>query len=44
MAELFAGLKIAGPAIIEEPATTVVITASYVCTVDGVKNYILTRR
>jgi N-methylhydantoinase A len=43
-ADLFAGLKIAGPAIIEEPATTVVIPASYVCTVDVVKNYILSRR
>jgi N-methylhydantoinase A len=38
------GHKIAGPAIIEEPATTVVIPASYVCAVDSVKNYILSRR
>jgi N-methylhydantoinase A len=41
---LAAGHKISGPAIIEEPATTVVIPESYVCTVDGVKNYILHRR
>ncbi len=38
------GDRIAGPAIIEEPATTVVIPASYDCTVDKVKNYILSRR
>ena len=38
------GDRIAGPAIIEEPATTVVIPASYNCTVDKVKNYILSRR
>ena len=42
--KLAAGHKITGPAIIEEPATTVVIPASYVCNVDSVKNYILTRR
>ncbi|MBI2360910.1 MAG: hydantoinase/oxoprolinase family protein [Deltaproteobacteria bacterium] len=41
---LVAGHKISGPAIIEEPATTVVIPESYACTVDGVKNYILQRR
>ncbi len=41
---LGAGHRIAGPAIIEERATTVVVPASYVCTVDGVKNYILKRR
>ena len=38
------GDRIAGPAIIEEPATTVVIPVSYNCTVDKVKNYILSRR
>ena len=38
------GDRIAGPAIIEEPATTVVIPVSYDCTVDKVKNYILSRR
>ncbi|MBI2985773.1 MAG: hydantoinase/oxoprolinase family protein [Deltaproteobacteria bacterium] len=38
------GHRVAGPAIIEEPATTVVIPGSYVCTVDSVKNYILSRR
>ncbi|MBI3058447.1 MAG: hydantoinase/oxoprolinase family protein [Deltaproteobacteria bacterium] len=38
------GDRIAGPAIIEEPATTVVIPVSYGCTVDKVKNYILSRR
>ena len=42
--KLAAGHKITGPAIIEEPATTVVIPVSYVCAVDSVKNYILTRR
>ena len=42
--KLLCGHKIAGPAIIEEPATTVVIPASYVCAVDQVKNYILSRR
>ncbi len=41
---LASGHRIAGPAIIEEPATTVVIPASYVCAVDNVKNYILSRR
>ena len=41
---LASGHRIAGPAIIEEPATTVVIPASYVCVVDNVKNYILSRR
>ena len=41
---LSAGHRILGPAIIEEPATTVVVPASYECTVDNVKNYILKRR
>jgi len=41
---LACGHRIKGPAIIEEPLTTVVIPASYVCAVDAVKNYILTRR
>jgi N-methylhydantoinase A len=41
---LACGDRIAGPAIIEEPATTVVIPTSYLCAVDKVKNYILSRR
>ena len=41
---LGAGHRISGPAIIEEPATTVVVPGSYECTVDGVRNYILNRR
>lgn len=41
---LGAGHRISGPAIIEERATTVVVSGSYVCTVDDVKNYILSRR
>jgi N-methylhydantoinase A len=41
---LACGHKITGPAVIEEPATTVVIPGSFVCAVDGVKNYILSRR
>ena len=41
---LGAGHVIPGPAIIEEQATTVVVPASYECTVDSVKNYILKRR
>lgn len=42
--KLTCGHRLAGPAIIEEPATTVVIPGSYVCAVDKVKNYILSRR
>jgi N-methylhydantoinase A len=42
--KLACGHRLAGPAIIEEAATTVVIPASYVCAVDKVKNYILSRR
>ncbi|MGD0027235.1 MAG: hydantoinase/oxoprolinase family protein [Xanthobacteraceae bacterium] len=41
---LGAGHRIIGPALIEEPATTVVVPASYECMVDDVKNYVLTRR
>jgi len=41
---LAAGHHIAGPAIVEEAATTVVIPPMYVCTVDKIKNYILSRR
>jgi N-methylhydantoinase A len=41
---LAAGHRITGPAIIEEPATTVVIPPLYTCTVDKIKNYILSRR
>jgi N-methylhydantoinase A len=42
--KLACGHKIPGPAVIEEPATTVVIPSNYVCAVDKIKNYILTRR
>ena len=41
---LAAGHRIAGPAIVEEAATTVVVPPMYVCAVDTIKNYILTRR
>ncbi|MBI4528445.1 MAG: hydantoinase/oxoprolinase family protein [Deltaproteobacteria bacterium] len=41
---LACGHSIEGPAVIEEQATTVVIPATYVCVVDEVKNYILSRR
>jgi N-methylhydantoinase A len=41
---LGAGHRIDGPAIIEEAATTVVVPPNYVCAVDKIKNYILTRR
>jgi N-methylhydantoinase A len=41
---LGAGHRIDGPAIVEEAATTVVVPPSYVCTVDKIKNYILSRR
>jgi N-methylhydantoinase A len=41
---LAAGHRIDGPAIVEEAATTVVIPPNYVCAVDKIKNYILTRR
>ncbi|MBI3013655.1 MAG: hydantoinase/oxoprolinase family protein [Candidatus Tectomicrobia bacterium] len=42
--KLRAGHTLEGPAIVEEKTTTVVIPSSYRCCVDGVKNYILTRR
>jgi N-methylhydantoinase A len=38
-AKLAAGNKIDGPAIIEEATTTVVIPASYHCTVDNIRGY-----
>jgi N-methylhydantoinase A len=41
---LAAGHRVQGPAIVEEAATTVVIPPNYVCAVDKIKNYILTRR
>jgi N-methylhydantoinase A len=41
---LAAGHRVEGPAIVEEAATTVVIPPDYVCTVDKIKNYILSRR
>jgi N-methylhydantoinase A len=43
-ARLAAGHRLAGPAIVEEAATTVVIPPDYACAVDKIKNYILTRR
>ena len=42
--KLLAGNIITGPAIIEEPTTTVVVPESFLCTVDGFRNYVLTRR
>lgn len=42
-ARLLAGCRFNGPAIIEETTTTVVVPASYLCTVDQWKNYLLTR-
>ena len=39
--KILAGNVIAGPAIIEETTTTVVIPASFVCSVDQYKNYVL---
>jgi N-methylhydantoinase A len=39
--KLLAGNVIKGPAIIEEPTTTVVIPPAFRCEVDGSKNYIL---
>jgi N-methylhydantoinase A len=42
-AQLLAGCRFAGPAIIEETTTTVVVPVTYVCTVDQWKNYLLTR-
>ena len=42
-AQLLAGCRFSGPAIIEETTTTVVVPASYVCAVDQWKNYLLTR-
>ena len=41
--QLLAGCRFSGPAIIEETTTTVVIPASFTCTVDQWKNYLLTR-
>jgi N-methylhydantoinase A len=41
---LAASHRIEGPAVIEEAATTVVVPPNYVCTVDKIKNYILSRR
>jgi N-methylhydantoinase A len=41
---LGAGHRIVGPAIVEEAATTVIVPPVYVCTVDKIKNYILSRR
>ncbi len=42
--KLLAGNQIAGPAIIEETTTTVVVPESFSCSVDQWKNYVLTRR
>lgn len=41
---LASGHRITGPAVIEEAATTVVIPPTYICAVDNIKNYILSRR
>jgi len=38
-AKLTSGNRIQGPAIIEEPATTVVVPVSYRCTVDNIQGY-----
>ncbi|MGD0027161.1 MAG: hydantoinase/oxoprolinase family protein, partial [Xanthobacteraceae bacterium] len=43
-AALLAGNVIAGPAIIEEEATTVVVPESFTCTVDASGTYVLRRR
>ena len=43
-AKLLAQNTIAGPAIIEEEATTIVIPESFICTVDASGSYLLTRR
>ncbi|MBI4292066.1 MAG: hydantoinase/oxoprolinase family protein, partial [Betaproteobacteria bacterium] len=43
-ARLLAGNVIAGPAIIEEQATTVVVPEKFVCTVDKTGSYLLKRR
>jgi N-methylhydantoinase A len=40
---LLAGNIIPGPAVIEEPTTTVVVPKSFHCAVDSFKNYLLTR-
>jgi N-methylhydantoinase A len=42
-ARLLAGNEINGPAIIEEPTTTVVVPLRYTATVDGGRNYHLSR-
>jgi len=40
--KVLAGNVIDGPAIIEKTTTTVVIPATFVCSVDKYKNYVLT--
>lgn len=42
-ARLRAGDRLNGPAIIEEPATTVVVPPGFCCEVDRFRNYLLTR-
>lgn len=42
--KLAAGHIVPGPAVIEESKTTIVIPATFICRVDGFKNYILKRR
>jgi N-methylhydantoinase A len=42
--KLLTGNVIHGPAIIEEPTTTVVIPEGYVTRVDDYKNYVLHRQ
>jgi N-methylhydantoinase A len=41
---LLAGHAFAGPAIVEELATTIVVPAGFACTVDASGSYLLTRR
>ena len=41
---LAAGHVLAGPAVIEEPTTTVLVPASFTCRGDRWRNYIPTRR
>ena len=43
-ARLAAGHALAGPAVIEEPTTTVVVLPAFVFRVDHWKNYILSPR
>ncbi len=42
--KLLAGNRIAGPAIIEETTTTVVIPSAFLCSVDNGRNYLVERK